>query len=89
MNTDVRKKLKTDFEKDFFNLKDNEVSGKTMVKVRKYSDVKLVITERRGNYLELETNYHTTKVFNKKTQIVTVADPVFPSYGMLNRLKNV
>ena len=33
MNTDVRKKLKTDFEKDFFNLKDYGVSGKALSQI--------------------------------------------------------
>ena len=31
--------------------------------VRKHSDIKLVTTERRRNYLVLEPNYHTTKFF--------------------------
>ena len=34
------------------------VFGKTMEKVRKHRDIKLIATERRKNYLVLEPNYH-------------------------------
>ena len=34
MNTDLRKKAKNDFEKDFFKLKDNAFSRKTMKNVK-------------------------------------------------------
>ena len=65
MNTDLRKKAKTDFEKDFFKLMNNAVFGKTMENVRKHREIKLVTTERRRNYLVSEPNYHTTKFFTE------------------------
>ena len=63
MKTDVRKKARNDFEKDFFKLMNNAVFGKSMENVRKDRDIKLITTERRRNYLVLEPNYHTTKFF--------------------------
>ena len=78
MNTDLRKKAKTDFEKDFFKFMKNFVFGKTMESVIKHRDIKFVTTERRMNYLVSEPNYHTTKFFTehlleeemKKTDII-------------------
>ena len=39
---------------------DNVFFGKTIEKVRKNRDIKLVITERKRNYLVSEPNYHAT-----------------------------
>ena len=78
MNTDLRKKAKNDFEKDFFKLINCADFGKTMENMRKQKDIKLVTTERRRNYLVSEPNYHTAKFFTenlltiemKKTEIL-------------------
>ena len=43
----------------------NAVFGKSMENVRKHRDIKLIITERRRNYLVSESNYHTTKFFTE------------------------
>ena len=65
MNTDLRKKAKNNFEKDFFKLRKNAVFEKTLENVRKHKDIKLFTTERRRNYLVSEQNYHTKKFFTK------------------------
>ena len=61
MNTNLREKAKTDFEKDFFKMMSNAVFEKTMKNVRIYGHIKLVTTGRKRNYLVSEPNYHTTK----------------------------
>ena len=43
----------------------NAVFAKTMENVRKHSDITLVTTKKRRNYLVSETNYHTTKSFTE------------------------
>ena len=60
MNTDLRKKPKNSFDKDFFKLMNNPVIEKTMENVKKNRDIKLVAAERRRNYL---VSYY--KVFRK------------------------
>ena len=64
MNTNLRKKAKNDFKKDFFKLMDNVVFGKTMENERKHRDIKLVTTEARRNCLVSEPNYHSTNFFS-------------------------
>ena len=63
MDTELRKKPKNDFEKDFFKLMNNVVFGKTMENVRKHRDIKLVTTDKRKNQLVSEPNYYAIKCF--------------------------
>ena len=65
MNTKLRKKSKSEFEKDFFKLMNNSAFGKTMENVRKHRDIKLMTTEEKKIKLVSEPNYHTTKHFLK------------------------
>ena len=77
MNTQLRKKARNDFEKDFFKLINNSVCGTTIKNAKKHRDIKLVTKEKRRNYLVSEPNYHSTKFFTenllavemRKTQI--------------------
>ena len=78
MNTNLRKKTKNDFVKYFFKLMNNAVFGETMENMRKHRDIKLVITERKRNYLVSKQYCHTIKIFSenllaiemKKTEIL-------------------
>ena len=65
MNTDLRKNAKNDFENDHFKLMNDAVFWKTLENLRKHRHIKLVITERRRNYLLSEQNYNTTKFFTE------------------------
>ena len=66
MNTKLRKKVKNDFDKDFFKVTNNAVFRITMENVRKHRDIKLVTTDKRRNELVSEPNYHTAKYFSKR-----------------------
>ena len=72
----------------------NTVFGKNMENVRKHRNIKHVKTKRRRNYLVLEPNYHTTKVFTedllatemRKTQIL-MSKPVYLALSILDLYK--
>ena len=93
MNTELRKKAKNEFEKDFFNLTNNAAFGKTMENVRRHRDIKLVTTDKRSNRLVSEPNYHATKWFSenllaiemKKTKL-KVKKPVYLGLSILEIL---
>ena len=72
MNTDLRKKQKKYFEKDFFKLMNNVVFGKPIENVRTHRDIKLLSTERRNNYLVSEPNFHTTKLFTEYLLVIEI-----------------
>ena len=42
MNTELRKHVKNDFEKDFFKLTNNSPHGKTMENVRNHRDIRVI-----------------------------------------------
>ena len=74
----------------------NAVFGKTIENMRKHRDIKLVITERRINYLVSEPKYHTADIFTetllvtemRKTQIL-MNKPVYLGLSILDLSKTV
>ena len=54
-NTELRAKVKIDFERDFFKLINNSVFGRTMENGRKHRDIRFVSTERQKSCLVAET----------------------------------
>ena len=64
MNTDLRRKAKNDFEKDFFKLMNNSVFGKTMENIRNRVDVRLVNDRRKAEKLAAKPNYKHLVIFD-------------------------
>ena len=52
----AKKKTKDDFQKGFYEMMNNSVSGKATKNSRKHRNIKLVTTEERRNYLESGPN---------------------------------
>ena len=66
MDTELRKKAKNDFEKDFHKLMNNVVFGKNMENARKHRDIKLVTTDKKRSQLVSKPNYHATEWFSER-----------------------
>ena len=70
MNTELRKVVKNDFQKDLFKLMNNSVFGKTMENIRKHRNIKLVTTDKKRNKLVSEPNYYTINIISEDLSIV-------------------
>ena len=68
MNTEIRKQASSDFEKDFFNLMNKSVFGKTMENLHKRINVHLVkgVNEiNKPKKLIAKPSFNAFKVFNE------------------------
>jgi hypothetical protein len=65
LNTDLRTKGTTDFEKDFFKLMNNSVFGKTMENVRNRVDIRIVNDEKKWNKLSKKHNFKSVTIFSE------------------------
>ena len=91
MNTELRKKTKNEFEKNFFKPMNNSILGKTMENVRNHRNIKLVTSDKRRKRLVSEPNYHSHKKFSdhlmaiemKKTR-VKMTKPLYLGMSILD-----
>ena len=70
MNTELRKKAKTQFDQDFFKLMNNAVFGKTIENVRKRINCKLVCTPEMFRKYVAKSNFMDRTYFNNDVAIV-------------------
>ena len=64
-NTELRKKAKNDFEKDFFKLMNNSVFGKTMENITKHKNIKLVTNEKAYLRNVMKPNFKSGVLFGE------------------------
>ena len=94
--TELRRKAKNDFEKDFFKLMNNAVFGKTMENIRKHKNIKLVINEKAYLKMVMKPNFKSGILFGEnlmgcemgKTKVV-MNKPVYLGQAILDLSKIV
>ena len=96
MNTALRTKATSNFEKDFFKLANNSVFGKTMENVRNRVDIKLVNNKEKFLKLASKPNYQSNTIFSedlvavhmKRTNLV-LNKPIYLGMSILDISKNL
>ena len=96
MNTELRKNVINEFEKDFYKLKINSIYGKTVQNDRNHRDIKLVTTENKKNNLAFEPNLISTKYISKDLLItemkkteVKMNKPIYLGQAILDLSKTL
>ncbi len=96
LNTELRKKGTTDFEKDFYKLMNNSVFGKTMENVRNRVNVKLVTNKLSLNKLVKKSNYVRVNEFHENLVAVhmekttnKVCKPIYIGMSILDLSKTL
>ena len=90
----MRSNAKNEFEKDFYKLMNNSVSGKTMENVRRYVDAKFAINDKQKNRLINNPNckLHRTIdenmiIVESNRQTVHLNKPIYAGFSILELSK--
>ena len=100
LNTDLRKKAKSAFEKDFYKLMNNSVFGKTMENLCKRVDIKLVRTDGTENEKIRKTiakpNFNRRVKFSDELSAIhvnktklTFNKPIYVGFSVLDLSKHL
>ncbi|CAI6354160.1 unnamed protein product [Macrosiphum euphorbiae] len=91
LNTQMRKKAKNDFEKDFFKLMNNAVFGKTMQSKRKEMKMELVSCEKRLQKLINKSTFKYCTNYNEdlntvalENKIIKFDKPIYIGFAVLD-----
>jgi hypothetical protein len=95
-NTELRKKAKNDFKKEFFKFMNNSCFGKTGEKIEKRTDVRLVTSEDKATKLAAYPTFESRTIFDtnlivlhmRKTKMVH-NKPVYLGQAILDHSKTV
>jgi hypothetical protein len=93
LNTEMRQKAKTDFEKDFYKLMNNSVYGKTMENVRNRINFRLISTEKQALAVK---NLKRYTIFNEdlvgvhiQRQEIELNKPIYLGQNVLDDSKHL
>ncbi len=96
LNTDLRTKATTEFEKNFFKLMNNAVFGKTMENVRNRVNVKLVTNEKSLNKLARRPHFKSINIFSEnlvavhmEQTTVRLTKPIYLGMSILDLSKTL
>ena len=95
-NTDMRKKARNSFEKDFFKLANNSVFGRTMMNVRRHRRIILIQDPRKLIRYTAKPSFKRFRIFNEnliavKLNKITIKllQPIYVGFSVLELSKTL
>ena len=96
LNTELRKKAKNAFQRDFYKLMNNSVFGKTMENVRNYRNFNLVSDSRTLARIVQKPTFERCHIINKDLVLtfslkltVKLFKPIFVGFSILDNAKQL
>ncbi|GBM40973.1 hypothetical protein AVEN_250299-1 [Araneus ventricosus] len=78
LNTSLRQKATTEFQKNFFKLMNNSIFGKTMESIRRRANIRICCNEKKAEKLTAQSNFVDRTLFSENLAAFEMRKAILP-----------